>query len=67
MNQPYNTGKVQIGRAYIRPPLPLHAMDKDAVQLQSALLEADRPIDYEDRIVLWACVLTVLALLWILS
>lgn len=67
MNQPYNTGKVQIGRSYIRPPLPLHAMDKDAVQLQSALLDADRPIDHEDKIVLWACVATVLALLWILA
>lgn len=67
MNQPYNTGKVQIGRAYVSPPLPLHAMDKDAVQLQVSLLNADRPIDYQDKIVLWACVATVLALLVILS
>jgi hypothetical protein len=42
-------------------------MDRDAVQIQSALLDGDRPIDHEDKIVMWACVIAVVVVAWILS
>jgi hypothetical protein len=67
MNQAHNTGKVRIGGAYVRPPLAAHTMDRDAVQIQSALLDGDRPIDHEDKIVMLACVIAVVAVAWILS
>lgn len=65
MSKVYNTGRVLIGLAY--QPKPTITMDRDALRLQCALIDAgqqiSRPIDKDGIVIAASVVVGVLAVL----
>lgn len=57
----FNTGKVQIGRAYVPTARPYH--DRDALRLQSALLGHKPEIDWDGIIIAAVCLAALVAML----
>ena len=57
----FNTGKVQIGRAYVPTARPYH--DRDALRLQSALLGHKPQTDWDGIIIAATCLAALVAML----